>query len=654
MHLHTAVGRFNGHAPVVRSSADRDEEIDAVATWLGARTADSMSAPASALPGEGAVVNADGIVQGWIGGGCAQPAVLRTVRLALQDGRARMIRIAPAEAGAPVDQRDLQEVQDDVLEFGMSFHSGGTLELFIDPMLPRARLTVIGDSPVAVALVGLASRVGLQVTAMAQGADALRFVDAEQLIASDDAAVVAAQVAPSSFVVVAIQGPRDLQDLRATLALQARQIWFVASARKAQVLRESLIEAGQDADAVRAIIAPAGQLMGAQTPEEIALSVLAAVVATRRSGQRARVAAKPPCRCPIRRPSRVRAVAAGTAATTTAAQPTAAATPTAPAARQRVLLRRLNVGCVLKGGGSLYSRMTVGAVLLAAGSGSRMGGTGGRPKALLELGGVPLILPPRHARHGGAHLGFGAAPTRLADGHSRRRPGGGLAIRRLHRGRRDRARGAWRPHRAPAAGHDLRRHGRRSAALRPALQRHGAGGARAAVVGLAAARVAVGHRRLRQLAMIPRATRSGRLCRRSHYSGPFPCPGIAGSCSFTLRVNEARLTNWPDARARRFASFAALGPDRHPGHPPRPMPGRCMRGYVRPGSTDAPVAARGLTWWHAGRRAAGPHRVGGPFRCSRCASRAITPAAVAAGPRSISACNAGRPTALPPGTPVNG
>ena len=56
--------------------------------------------------------------------------------------------------------------------------------------------------------------------------------------------------------------------------------------------------------------------------------------------------------------------------------------------------------------------------------------------------------------------------------------------------------------------------------------------------------------------------------------GPFPCPGIAGLVSFTLRVNEARLTNWPAFRSRRCASFAARQPDRHPGHPPCPMPGR--------------------------------------------------------------------------------
>jgi xanthine dehydrogenase accessory factor len=233
-----------------------------------------VQAPASARPGDKAVVTADGIVDGWIGGGCAQPAVMRTVRQALADGRARMIRIAPAEEG---HMRELE----DVLEFGMACHSGGTLELFIDPMLPRARLTVIGDSPLAAALAGLAPRVGLPVTVLAQGADAARFPDAERVLAGDEAAA-AAEIAAGSFVVVATQGRRDLQGLRAALSLQARQVFFVASARKAEVLKASLVEAGQDAAAVAAIVAPAGQAIGAQTPEEIALSVLAAVVAARR------------------------------------------------------------------------------------------------------------------------------------------------------------------------------------------------------------------------------------------------------------------------------------------------------------------------------------------------------------------------------------
>ena len=84
-------------------------------------------------------------MHGWVGGGCAQPAVVRAVRQVLADGHARLIRIAPTAEDA---ERDLG----DVLEFGMACHSGGTLELFVDPVLPRAQLVVIGASPVAQAL----------------------------------------------------------------------------------------------------------------------------------------------------------------------------------------------------------------------------------------------------------------------------------------------------------------------------------------------------------------------------------------------------------------------------------------------------------------------------------------------------------------------
>jgi len=237
-------------------------------------------APTSARAGDKALVTAQGIVHGWIGGGCAQPAVLHTVRQALQDGRARLVRVAPAdEEPAPA----AGSAPGETLEFDMGCHSGGTIELFIDPILPPTRLVVIGDSPVAVALAGLAPRVGLPVTVIAPGADPQRFADASQLIDSDEPSTVAGQVAAGSWVVVATQGRRDLPGLRVALSLQAAKVWLVASARKAAALREALLAANCDPQQVSAIVAPAGQPIGAQTPEEIALSVLAAVVTARRA-----------------------------------------------------------------------------------------------------------------------------------------------------------------------------------------------------------------------------------------------------------------------------------------------------------------------------------------------------------------------------------
>lgn len=233
-------------------------------------------APTSAKAGDKAVVTADGQIHGWIGGGCAQPAVVTTVRLALGDGLPRTIRITPSDESA---ERDLGEV----LEFGMACHSGGTLELFIDPVMAAATLTVVGDSPVARALVSLAPRVGLRVAVVAQGAQAIDFPEADTVLASDDAPDLSAQRGSSSFVVVATQGRRDLQGLKAALALQAQGLWLVASARKAGVLFEALVASGEDPAAVARIVAPAGAVIGAQTPEEIALSVLTSVVAARRA-----------------------------------------------------------------------------------------------------------------------------------------------------------------------------------------------------------------------------------------------------------------------------------------------------------------------------------------------------------------------------------
>jgi xanthine dehydrogenase accessory factor len=125
---------------------------------------------------------------------------------------------------------------------------------------------VLGDSPVARALCDLAPRVGFAVSA-------------PEL---DPEAFPATSAHAKAWVVVATQGRGDLPALEAALAGSPRCIWFVASARKAGVLKDALLASGHAPARVAAIVAPAGTPIGARTPEEIALSVLAAVVAARR------------------------------------------------------------------------------------------------------------------------------------------------------------------------------------------------------------------------------------------------------------------------------------------------------------------------------------------------------------------------------------
>ncbi len=253
----------------------RAADLEAQATPYALVTVIRALAPTSAKPGDKAIICADGTIYGWIGGGCAQPAVIRTVRQALADGKARNVRIAPDRSG--------EEILEDIVEFTMTCHSGGTIDLFIEPVVPKPELVVFGASPVAQSLVSLAPRVGFRVTwvdetaALAAGGDEVRRVGERDL----------AHVAAGALAVVATQGKGDLQGLKGALAIGARHIGFVASRRKGDLLKESLIGGGSDPQAVASIEAPAGHDIDAQTPEEIALSVLASLVSRKRAGTRA-------------------------------------------------------------------------------------------------------------------------------------------------------------------------------------------------------------------------------------------------------------------------------------------------------------------------------------------------------------------------------
>jgi xanthine dehydrogenase accessory factor len=123
------------------------------------RTEDATSAKAGAK----AVIDNDGEITGWIGGGCAQPAVCKAAQQAINDGRARLIRVRPGE---PDNQTPGIE------EYQAHCHSGGTLDIFIEPVLSQPSLVVLGASPVGRVLARLAQEVGYDVTAACRQEDA--------------------------------------------------------------------------------------------------------------------------------------------------------------------------------------------------------------------------------------------------------------------------------------------------------------------------------------------------------------------------------------------------------------------------------------------------------------------------------------------------
>ncbi|MGE5320313.1 MAG: XdhC family protein [Hyphomicrobiaceae bacterium] len=231
-------------------------------------------APTSAHPGDKAVVTPEGKFHGWVGGGCAQRHIVRAVRAALADGKTRQIRVVPED--------EVDAAAREVEEFASHCPSRGTLELLIDPVPARPQLVVLGDSPVASSLSALAPQLGFDVTVAAIDAQASDFPEAAAVYPVFAADTLRERVKPGADVVVATQGKLDVIALKTALSLGARHVSFVASLRKATALKADLRKEGLATADIEAIVAPAGLDISARTPAEIALSVLAYLVALRR------------------------------------------------------------------------------------------------------------------------------------------------------------------------------------------------------------------------------------------------------------------------------------------------------------------------------------------------------------------------------------
>jgi len=209
-------------------------------------TVAAVRRPASARIGDRGLVTADGRLVGWVGGACSEPAVVRESLRALAEGTTRLLRICPpgsAEGG------------EGVVVAESACASEGTVEVLIEPQLPNPLLAVVGDSPAAVTLRELAAAIGWTVTnELGAGAEA---------------------------VVVATMGRGDAEALDAALATPAGYVGLVASAKRAGVELAALRERGLDEETLARVRSPAGLDLGPLTQPEIAVAVLAELVAWR-------------------------------------------------------------------------------------------------------------------------------------------------------------------------------------------------------------------------------------------------------------------------------------------------------------------------------------------------------------------------------------
>lgn len=237
----------------------------------------------AAKAGAKAVIRPDGtIVAGWIGGGCARGAVLKAAREALVDGQARMISVQPEDLLAELGVRP-GENRDGVRFAKNMCPSKGTMDIFVEPVLPHPSLILLGASPVAVSLAAQARTLGYHVTIAAPAAD---FIEAPDVDVQVDGFQPSNLNDTRHFVVISTQGKGDEAALKAALKIDAAYHAFVGSSRKMTALREKLIGEGIAAEAIDRVKAPAGLDLGAITPEEIAMSILAEITVERRRGQR--------------------------------------------------------------------------------------------------------------------------------------------------------------------------------------------------------------------------------------------------------------------------------------------------------------------------------------------------------------------------------
>jgi xanthine dehydrogenase accessory factor len=243
-----------------------DGEILGLAARLSERgrpfalaTVISRLPPSSSHVGQKALVEADGSFHGWLGGACVEPVVQREAQAAMRDGRPRIVVLAP----------DAHSDRADAIVYPMTCHSGGTVEIYVEPQLPAPVLALFGDSPVTHALAAMATGAGYRVRV----AEAEEDAEAAEPVPAGEAEL---------FALVATLGVWDEGAVERALRAGARYVGLVASPRRAKEVRRLLLERGWEEAALAPLVSPAGLDIGAREPAEIAISILAQLILVRR------------------------------------------------------------------------------------------------------------------------------------------------------------------------------------------------------------------------------------------------------------------------------------------------------------------------------------------------------------------------------------
>ena len=172
----------------------------------------------------------------------------------------------------------------------MTCHSGGALDIYLEPVLPKPRIMILGRSPVARTLAQLGNTIGYGVAVVSDGAAVEGLADVEMIV-TQAFNLEHVPITPQTFIVVATQGEGDEEALEQALQASAASVAFVASKTKAAKVFEYLKTQGVSPEKLSQVRAPAGLDIGARSPEEIAVSILAEIIQLRASA--AKAAAQP-------------------------------------------------------------------------------------------------------------------------------------------------------------------------------------------------------------------------------------------------------------------------------------------------------------------------------------------------------------------------
>jgi len=247
----------------LRQDLSRRGEPFALATVVWRR------APSSAQPGNQAIVTAAGKVRGWLSGACAESVVIREARKALETGEPQLVLLgSPEELEA--------RANDGISLVPMQCQSEGAIELFVQPVLPKPHLVMIGRTPMVGTLTSLAKTLGWRTVVVDDRGDPDSHPDAGLVVTTLD--LEAAGVDENSLVVVATQGQYDELAVDKALGTKAAYIGLVASRKRAGAVMDWLRDVEYTDEMLARVKAPAGLDLGSLKHEEIAVGVLAELV----------------------------------------------------------------------------------------------------------------------------------------------------------------------------------------------------------------------------------------------------------------------------------------------------------------------------------------------------------------------------------------